>query len=274
MNPHPQETPSDDTPSTGVPSSAGGQLHSKADTPRVNQSEKQTVSHALQAAQLEHKSTTSLVSKCALAEGDTPQTPREIKDSTRSAKPKPTKKKRPKKRDNHVSVRFHADELDIVTRRMERTGETQSEAVRNIVIESEEKTGNVTLTPKAPPEHLEDMLGLLGAWRRAFSTAKPRLNIATPSTDDPRYAEVKKWRAEADRLLAEIPILETVVSAALKCLTSLTPERIVRLRKRVRTLEAWKLNYEQDEKTQTMANFCQDLIDLLKDAGIEQEEGK
>jgi hypothetical protein len=154
---------------------------------------------------------------------------------------------------------------------MERTGETQSEAVRNIVLESEQKSGNVTLTPKAPPQHLEDLLGLLGDWRRAFSTAKPRLNIATPATDDARYAEVTKWRAEADRLLAEIPILENVAMAALHSLTSLTPEKIQGFRKGYEAIKKWesgrRIKGELD-----IANTYAAILDLFHDMGITSEK--
>jgi len=229
----------------------------------------------LQAAQMEHTSSTTSArgsnepSICALAGGTAaPQSPR-----TWELRP-PAKKRRGKSRDNHISVRFTDDENDVIARRMERTGEKQSDAIRNIVRESEHKTGHVYLAPKAPPEQLETLLGELRKWRRDFATAKPRLNIPTPRDDDSRYAEVQRWRNEADRLIAEIPGNETAVAAALRALTSLTPERVAMLETILPKIKAWRKGREEKGEIQ-MAQTYQTIIELIDDMGIaEPPRGK
>jgi hypothetical protein len=251
-------------PSTGVSSQPDQRLKSAADPASVIPSVNQSALPPLQAAQLEHKSEHSPISTpiVTLAGGDkSPQTPLRI------SPPKATKKRRGKRRDNHLSFRASDEEFDIVAERMARTGESQSDAVRGIIRESQDEAGNIYLAPKTPPEQLEKMLGELGKWRMAFSTARPRLNMATPASDDERYSQVIAWRKEADRLLAEIPQLEMAVNVALAALTNLTPERVARLRKGIRSLNSWKQAFEKEGK-QHLADFCQDLIDILEDAGI------
>lgn len=232
------------------------------------------VGSALQAAQLEHKPSTTVVpgptgpSNCALAGGAAaPQSP--VAESA----PPPAKKRRRKRRDNHVSVRFDTDEDAVITRRMEQTGETQSQAVRAIIRESEHKMGHVFLAPKAPPEELEALLGVLAKWRKDFASAKPRLNIATPTSDAGRYAEVQKWRKEADRLLAEIPTNETAVTAAMRAVTSLTPARVATLKGLLTTVKGWRKAREEKGETR-MANAYHILIELIEDMGITEEGGK
>lgn len=282
MNPHPANplgspstvpaNPPTAAPSTGAASQPDQRLNPAADPASVPRSVNQSVSPPLQAAQLEHKSEHSPISTpiVTLAGGDkSPQTPLQI--SPRKAAKKPRTKSRSKRRDNHLSFRASDEEFDIVAERMALTGEDQSEAIRAIIRESKDKDGNVFLAPKTPPEQLEDLLGELQKWRMAFSTAKPRLNVATPAGDDERYAEVVAWRKEAARLLVEIPQLETVVKVALAAITNLTPERVARLRKGIRSLINWKQSFEKDGK-QPLADFCQDLIDMLEDAGITPEK--
>lgn len=245
----------------------GGRPLSDADPSQVRRVQTQDVCTPERAAQLEHTSTTPCVpgssepSICAPAGGDTPQAP----DANSS--PKSSKKKRKKKRDNHVSIRCTDDENDMITRRMERTGESQSEAVRAIIRESEDKAGNVYLSPKTPPEWLEKLLGEIKKWRTAFATAKPRLNVPTPAHDDLRYAEVKKWREENDRLLREIPRLEEIVNTALDSITSLTPRKVVRLRNGIPILELWEKNFRA-KKDHRRADIALYVIDMLADAGI------
>lgn len=262
----PAQTASDD-PSANT-ATAVDQPHSEAGPQAVRPGDTQNVSPSVQAAQLEHTSsttsehgTTGPSNNCALAGGNFPQAPAQV------PAPKPAKKSRRKKRDNHFSVRFTDDDIDILTRRMERTGESLSNAIRAIIRESESVGGNVTLTPKTPPEHLEKLLGALHKWRTAFVTAKPRLNIATPADDDARYEEVVAWRKKTDELLGEIPKLEEVVNAALGSLTSLTPARVVMLRGGVGYLHEWQQLLEKNDY-QRAADMCRDLIDLLQDAGI------
>lgn len=231
------------------------------------------VTHPLQAAQLEHKSTTSLVPIVLLAEGDTPQTPRGIRDSIDSDAPKPRKTKTKKTRDNHVSVRFRDAELDLLTERMGRTGETQSDAVRNLVLESTEKGGNIQLSPRTPPEQLEALLGELRKWRSAFATARPRLNMSTPAHDDQRHAQVVAWRKEADRILGEIPVMEVMVRACISALTLMTPEKVRRLKEGLPLLFKWKKTF-LEKNQETPANLIQDFLDILEDAGIKPEGTK
>lgn len=96
------------------------------------------VAQEVQAAQLEHtlgSPTDPKVvhgsnepSNCALAGGaSAPQSP------LAGSAPPPAKKRRRQRHDNHVSVRFSDDENDVITRRMERTGEKQSDAVRAMI---------------------------------------------------------------------------------------------------------------------------------------------
>ena len=262
-------------PSTGVPSQPDQRQNPAADPSVVIPSVNQSVSPPVQAAQLEHKSEHSPISTpiVTLAGGDkSPQPPLQISPPKAAKKAaKSAKKKQAFRRDNHLSFRAEDDVLDIVAERMALTGESQSDAVRAIIRESKDKTGNVYLAPKTPPDQLEKLLGELQKWRMAFSTAKPRLNVATPAADDERCAEVLVWRKENARLLAEIPPLETLVRVALAALTSLTPERVARLRKGIRALTNWKQSFEKDGKQQ-LSDFCQDLIDILEDAGITLEK--
>lgn len=256
-----------DNPSANTATVADNKPHTEAGYSTVRPGDTQNVSPLLQAAQLEHKPSADGVpnpsgsNDCALAGRDTPQAPPQV------SSPKPEKNSRRKKRDNHFSIRFTDDDIDIVARRMERTGETPSNAIRSIVRESEGSEGNIYLAPKTPPDQLEKFLGELMKWRMAFSTAKPRLNIATPAADDERHAEVVKWRKESDRLLGEIPKLEEVVKGALATLTSLTPARVVTLGRGVGYLHEWQQLLEK-EGYQRAADMCRDLIDLLQDAGI------
>ena len=284
-HPTPDSTPSTGAeihpagdPSTGAASQSGQSQNPAADPHQLPQPVIPVVLATLQAAQLEHKSEHSPISApiVTLAGGViTPQTPLQISPPKAAEKPaKPAKKKKAERRDNHISVRATDDEFDIVAERMARTGEKQSDAVRAIIRESQDKTGNVHLAPKTPPEQLEKLLGEIKKWRMAFSTAKPRLNISTPANDDERHAEVVAWRKEADRLLNEIPNLETLVKVALATLTSLTPERVARLKWGIGAIKYWKRSFEKDkDKDRNLrVTFCQDLIDLLEDAGITQEK--
>ncbi len=156
---------------------------------------------------------------------------------------------------------------------MERTGESQSDAIRAIIRESEHKTGHVFLSPKAPPEALEVLLGTISKWRKEFASAKPRLNIATPTTDVGRHAEVQKWRKEADRLLLEIPNLEAAVSAAMRALTSLTTERAAFLMDLLTTFKRWRKVREEKGETHYVQMY-QAVIDLIEDMGITEREKK
>lgn len=234
----------------------------------------------LQAAQLEHTlgspadpnvvHGSSEPSNCAPAGGaSAPQSP------VAGWAPSPAKKRRCKRHDNHVSVRFSDDINDVIARRMARTGEKQSDAVRAIIRESEHTTGHVYIAPKAPPEQLEVLLGLLSKWRRDFATAKPRLNIPTPAADDGRFAEVQKWRGEANRLLQEIPKLETAVTAALRAVTSLTPERVKLLKNLNPLLETWlQSRITKGEGEGATANAYRATITLIEDMGITERGGK
>lgn len=263
MNPT-NSNPPPGNPSIGASSSEG---NSSNESPhRVSNN----VVHPLQAAHMEHKEATTLVPIVLLAEGDTPQTPRGIRDSSDSATPKPRRTKTKKPRDNHVSVRFQDAELELLTERMNLTGENQSVAVRNLILESTGKGGNIHLSPRTPPEELEVLLGALKKWRAAFATAKPRLNMATPDDDDGRYKQVIAWRKEADRLLAEIPIMEIMVKACISAVTNLTPEKVARLRKGLPLLADWKKGFAEKQK-EFNVNLIQDLIDILEGAGIKPE---
>ena len=185
--------------------------------------------------------------------------------------PPPTKKRHQKPCDNHISVRIDVDMDSIISRRMERTGETQSEAIRAIIVESERKEGNVYITSKAPPKLLEILLGMLSKWRKDFVIARPRLNIPTPASDNSRYAEVMKWRKESDRLLVEIPKLEETVKAAIAMLTSLTPEKIAALKSEHPTI--LKRQQEAMEKNwPTITKFLGIIVEVLEDMGIVQPE--
>ncbi len=253
---------------TAPPANAnGGRPQPEADPSQVRRVQTQDVCTPKRAAQLEHTSTTPCVpgssepSSCAPAGGDTPQAP------VANSSPKSSKKKRKKKSDNHVSIRCTDDLNDIITRRMERTGESQSEAVRAIIRESEDKAGNVYLSPKTPPEWLEKLLGEIKKWRTAFATAKSRLNVTTPADDDTRYTEVVEWRAESARLLVKIPKLEEAIEVALDSLSSLTPRKVLRLRNGIKILEHWETTFRAKKDTRT-ADLLLHIIDMLADAGI------
>lgn len=236
-----------------------------------------TVAQKVQAAQLEHtlgSPTDPKVvhgsdepSNCALAGGaSAPQAP------LSGSAPPPAKKRRRQRHDNHVSVRFSDDENDVITRRMDRTGEKQSDAVRAIIRESEHKAGHVYLSPKAPPDQLEALLGALGKWRRGLAAARPRLNMATPKDDVPRYAEVQQWRKEAEQLLAEIPKLEDAIAAATNGLTSLTPERVAILKVVLPTIKNWHKSRAEKGEVK-FAQAYEAIIELIEDMGITAEEG-
>ncbi len=266
-----------DQPRNPAPDPAG---NSETESQSVILSDKQSELQTVQAAQLEHKPDYIPVSdsNLALAGGEkSPQTPLQNPQKNcdilidKNAPQPAAKSRRKKRRDNHLSFRASADEYDIVAERMERTGESQSDAVRGIIRESRDKAGNIYLAPKTPPEQLETLLGELQKWRKAFATAKSRLNVPTPPTDDGRYAEVIAWRIESDRLLLEIPKLETVVKVALAALTNLTPERVARLSKGWVSLTIWKKQFS-DKKQEHLVDFVQDLIDMLADAGIKPKE--
>jgi hypothetical protein len=249
------------------PTQGDAPVPAPAATPPV----KQDVDSLKQAAQLAHKPSTDGVANptgsndCALAGGDSPQTPQPI------SKSKSAKKSRSKKRDNHVSIRLTDEEWDVIERLMALTGLTLSEAIRAIISAFESKTGSVHLRPKSPPAHLEKLLGELSRWRKEFSKAKPRLNIPTPVSDKERHAEVTKWRAEADRLLKVIPQMEELVRLALGVMTSLTTERVIQITKGYTTLGGWKANFEEKNSPATVA-FLQALMDLLADAGIKPQQ--
>lgn len=241
--------------------------------PAVTHLETPNVLQPLQAAQLEHNSSTDGVSNpsgsndCALAGGDSPQTP------LQNSKTKSAKKSRSKKRDNHVSIRLTDEEWDVIERYMAMTGMTLSEAIRAIISHFENKARSIHLHPKAPPAHLEKLIGELAKWRKEFSKAKPRLNIPTPANDAERHAQVTKWRSESDRLLKEIPKLEELLRLALGVMTSLTAERVIHINNGYTTLGGWQNKFESDKK-ENLAAFLQALMDLLKDAGIKPIDKK
>ena len=268
----PEATPEAQPPSQDLaqePTQGEAPVPAPAATPPV----KQDVDSLKQAAQLEHKPSTDGVSNpsgsndCALAGGVSPQSPQPI------SKSKSENKNRSKKRDNHVSIRLTDEEWDVIERFMALTGLTLSEAIRAIISAFESKTGSVHLRPKSPPAHLEKLLGELSKWRKEFSKAKPRLNIPTPVTDKDRHADVTKWRAEADRLLKEIPKLEELLRLALGVMTSLTPERVILITKGYTTLGGWKSSYE-GKNNAAMVAFLEALLELLADAGIKPPQKK
>ncbi len=252
-----------------VPTQGEAQGPAPAATPPVNQD----VGSLKQAAQLEHKPSADGVPNpsgsddCALAGGRRPQTPELI------SKVKPVKKSKPKKRDNHVSIRLTDEEWDVLEKLMNSTGMTLSESLRAIILAFASKSGSVYLRPKSPPAQLEKLLGELSMWRKDLNKAKPRLNIPTPANDKERHAEVTRWREESDRLLRAIPLLEELVKLALGVMTSLTPERVYHIRKNYTTLETWKTTREKDGKL-GLVPFLQALIDLLVDAGIKPPQKK
>lgn len=235
--------------------------------PAVTPGKNQDVHSLKQAAQPEHKpssdggSAPDGANGCALAGGDTPQPPQP------AVKVPSAKKKRRKKKDNHLSFRCQDDEMDIVEQRMESTGENQSDAVRSIIREYGNTTGIVCLSPKTPPEQIEDLLGILGKWRKDFVKAQPRLNIPTPKTDDERYEQVKEWRAESKRLLSEIPANEAVLKAAIEAVTSLTPETISLFQAFIPYIQKWKRN-DSEKNKEKMVNFWSYLLQLFDDMGI------
>lgn len=278
MNPQPTPNP-DGNPSTVPANRPADQRHSAADpsgnsvpeSPCVIPSGNQSVLPQVQAAQLEHKMEHAPFSDSIgpLAGGDkSPQTPLQISPPKTAKK---TSARRKKRRDNHLSFRAEDDVLDIVAERMALTGESQSDAVRAIIRESQNKAGNIYLAPRTPPEQLEMLLGELKKWRTAFATVKPRLNIATPAADDERYIEVVAWRKEADRLLSEIPNLETLVRVALATLTSLTPEKIHGFRKLYAIMKDWERNRRAKGELD-MANLYAANLDLFHDMGIINQE--
>lgn len=224
------------------------------------------------AAQLEPTSATPCVpgsdepSDCAPAGGNFPQTPSPdpILESWNA---------RQEALDSRLSARCTNSEYDIVAERMDRTGENQSEAIRAIIRESQYKTGNVQLQPKGHPKVLEEFLGELCEWRQDFSRAKSRLGVLTPANGDPRYAEVTKWRAEANRLLAMIPRLEKAAEAALASLSSLTPKSVILLDAGLSLLVDWEKTAREADCTES-ADFLQALINLLADAGITKPEAQ
>lgn len=104
------------------------------------------------------------------------------------------------------------------------------------------------------------------------TAAKPRLNIATPKDDVSRYAEVQKWRKEADRILTEIPNLEDAITATANSLTSLTPERVGTLKSVLPMIKGWhKIRVEKGEAKSAQAYKA--IIDIIEDMGITDEEG-
>jgi hypothetical protein len=219
--------------------------------------------HQVQAAQLEHNSSTTRVHSPidALAGGaSAPQSPQPAQAKA------PARKNRRKRRDNHVSVRFDDAEDDIITRRMEATGETQSQAVRALIRASESSERPLILHPKAPPQELEVALGMLAGWRKAFAAARPRINMPTPINDPERYEEVKAWRLELNRLLKEIPELEKVVKVALAALTSLTAERITGMKTLKKSMRQWAEQRRQKGELE-MAQKYEAVVDLLEDLG-------
>jgi hypothetical protein len=244
-----------------------GRTEAQSPPPAVTPGNTQEVHSLKQAAQPDHKSSTDGGSApngangCALAGGAPPQSPHA------AVKAPPAKKKRPKKQDNHLSFRCQTEEMDVVEQRMESTGENQSDAVRSIIREYGNRAGNICLSPKTPPEQLEDLLGILGDWRRDFVKAQPRLNIPTPKTDDVRYEQVKEWRAESKRLLSEIPANETVLKAAIGAVTSLTPEKISSFRALIPHIQKWKRN-ASERNQEEMVHFWSSLLELFDDMGI------
>lgn len=254
----------DPSPSGNTPD---GRTEAQSPPPTVTPGKTQEVHSLKQAAQPEHKpssdggSAPDGANRCALAGGDSPQPPRA------AGQAKPAKKKRRKIKDNHLSFRCPDEEMDVVEERMESTGETQSEAVRSIIRDYGNKKGNVCISPKTPPGQLEDLLGILGDWRRDFVKVQPRLNIPTPKTDDERYEQVTEWRAESKRLLSEIPGNEAVLRAAIGAVTSLTPETISLFQVFIPYIQVWKQNGSEKNK-ESMVNFCSYLLQLFDDMGI------
>lgn len=239
--------------------------------PPVKPPVKQDEHRLKQAAQVAHKPSTDGVANptgyndCALAGGSNPQSPELI------SKLKSAKKGKPKRRDNHVSIRLTDEEWDVLEKFMSLTGMTLSEALRAIILAFASNGGSVYLRPKSPPSQLEDLLGELSKWRKEFSKAKPRLNIPTPASDKERHAEVTKWREESDRLLKTIPKLEELVRLALGVMTSLTTERVRQIKDGYTTLGGWKASFET-KKNAASVEFLQALMDLLADAGFKPQQ--
>ena len=211
-------------------------------------------------------------SHCALAGGDkSPQTPLRI-SSPKAAKKaaKAANKKQAERLDNHLSFRADDDVWDIVAERMARTGETQSDAIRAIIRKSQDTTGNVYLAPRTPPIEFEDLLGEIRKWRFELRSAKARLNVSTPTDDDPRHAEVVAWRQKADKLLADLSKVEAMLNVCLGAMTSLTPEKVTKLIKGHRILADLKEDYIKGDFAGS-AKYIEILTDFLEDAGIKPE---
>lgn len=262
----PEATPEAQPPSQDQahpPTQGEARVPVPAATPPV----KQDVDSLKQAAQSEHKPSTDGVSDptgskdCAHAGGRSPQTPKPIN------KLKSAVKRRSKKRDNHVSVRCQDDEMDVIEERMTSTGETQSEAVRAIILEYKNKEGNVYLQPKTPIEQLEELLGLLGDWRRDFKKVQSKLNMPTPTNDEKRHEQVVEWREKTKELLILIPRIEKLIQAVINASTSLTLKKVEHLRANIPFLKRL-----YDECAAKGSKAAMDLygtfLELIDDMGI------
>ena len=211
------------------------------------------------AKKMEHKSE----DKPPISDSKSP--PKAAKKTAQNAAKKPAAKRR----DNHISFRAKSAEFDIIAERIKRTGETQSEAVRNIIIESASREGNVYLAPRTHPKQLEEFLRELASWRKSLYAVKMRINIPIPDevNDPERHKEVQDWRRQTGFLLYFIDQLEKTVVAALNTVTSLTPQKVEILEKSLVLLPKWQKQFHE-KKQEKVVEMIQVIVEMIKDAGI------
>jgi hypothetical protein len=193
------------------------------------------------------------------------------------------KRRSRRKKSNQFDFRADDDTTERIFSRVDLTGCTPSEAIRQLIEDGEKLAPRIILTPRTPPQQLEAFIGGLKAWRYEFQAVRSRLNAPMPQ--NPKDLElvelVRKWRATADSLHERIKQLLDAAEATQRLLGSLTPEKIPQLRRARFDLRRWTKDREQKaanaekqedrESHLRWADSYRVIAKLIEDLGIGEE---
>lgn len=197
--------------------------------------------------------------------------------------PRPPASARPRSKKLRVEagrLSFRADDETVayIEERMALAGCNISQAIVQLIKQGAGVEMTV-IAPRTPPEQLEWFVGALRAWRRDFLQVRSRLNAPMPRDGDEELVrQIRTWRKTAERLLVMINDLIEPAEALSRLLTSLTPDRVKRLRELYPLTQGWVAR--EKEKAETSNNRAhlvpmmayQAIAELIEDLGIAQKE--
>ncbi len=274
MNPDTSPTGDDSIISRTSPTAPTSPVSASLSPPSsVHDPAKPDVAQTVQAAQLSDKTPTI---DAPAGGNDSPTPPAEPQNKGSAT----AGNRRRKKKSNQFDFRADEDTADRIYNRVDIAGCRPSEAIRQLIEDGDTRCARVILTPKTPPEQLEEFIGALKGWRHDFQSVRSRLNAPMPlnSNDIELTEQVRKWRATAEELHQKIMELLSSALATHRVLTRLTPQKVSLLRKNyphvfraAKNCEEKAAKAEKSSEKATFASMSETyriIAELIEDMGI------